>query len=93
MAHQVVLSWQESSPSDPAVSYNIYRGPSVSGPFAKLANAPSTTYTDTTVVSGQSYSYEVTAVDSNGVESGDSNIITVEVPGPNAPTGLTGVAS
>ena len=37
-------------------------------------------YVDSTVVSGATYSYAVTSVDSSGVESVDSNEITVTIP-------------
>lgn len=95
MPHQVVLNWQESSPNDPAVSFNVYRGTALTGPFTKINTSPVTspTFTDTQVTSGQQYWYEVTAVDANGIESADSSIASATVPGPNAPTGLTATAS
>jgi hypothetical protein len=81
-AHEVDLSWDApgSSP-DPVAGYNIYRSTG-SGP-SQLIN-PSvqspTTFVDSTVVSGSSYSYMVKSVDSNGVESVPSNQVTVTVP-------------
>jgi hypothetical protein len=65
-----------------ATSYNVYRGPVVSGgitAFALLAtNVTVTTYTDTSAVSG-TYNYQVTAVNSLG-ESGASNVVTATAP-------------
>jgi fibronectin type 3 domain-containing protein len=39
-----------------------------------------TTYVDSTVQSGMTYSYEVKSVDSSGVESSPSNVISVTIP-------------
>jgi len=78
--HSVDLNWDLDSG---AVSYNIYRGDSSSGPFALLASAiTSTAYTDTTVYSGQTYYYVATTTDSAGAESGYSNVATVFIPTP-----------
>ena len=62
--------------------YNIYRSTSSSGNYVKL-NASldaSTTYTDATVASGNTYFYATTAVNSSGEESGYSNQVQVSVP-------------
>ena len=79
--HSVALSWQASSQ---AVGYFIYRSSKGSGALSKL-NATlndSTTFTDTTVASGQTYQYVVTSVNSSNVESAASNQITVTIPSP-----------
>ena len=80
--HEVDLSWAApgSSP-DPVAGYNIYR--STGGGSDQLINASiltQTSYIDSTVVSGTTYSYTVKSVDSNGVESVASNPITVTIP-------------
>jgi fibronectin type 3 domain-containing protein len=79
--HTVGLNW---SPSTSTVSgYNIYRGTTPSGPYPTKLNPSLLTteqYSDSTVVSGQTYYYVVTAVDSNNVESVDSNQATAIVP-------------
>lgn len=81
-SHSVSLSWTASSSSN-VVGYNVYRG-TVSGTYAKITSAPvgNVTYTDATVQSGQNttYYYVVTAVDSTGAESTDSNQATATVP-------------
>lgn len=81
-SHSVSLVWSASTSSD-VVGYNVYRG-TVSGTYSKITSAPigSTSYTDTTVQSGQSttYYYVVTAVDSTGVESTNSNQATATIP-------------
>jgi hypothetical protein len=80
VAHYVALSWTDSSPS--LAGYNIYRGTQPTGPFAKINPAlePATVYTDNTVVSGQTYYYATTAVDSNNLESGYSNVAQAVIP-------------
>jgi hypothetical protein len=82
VAHSVDLSWTApSSSADPVAGYNIYRA--ISGGSLALVNASpdsSTTYVDSTVVSGTNYNYVVKSVDSNGAESIASNEITVPIP-------------
>lgn len=80
--HSVGLAWA-SSASSGIVGYNVYRG-TVSGTYSKITSSSvaGTSYTDTTVQSGQNitYYYMVTAVDSSGVESSGSNQATATVP-------------
>jgi P pilus assembly chaperone PapD len=77
----VVLSWTASTSSG-VVGYDVYRGTS-SGSYSQIASSVSgTTYTDSTVQSGQdiTYYYVVTAVNSSGEQSSDSNQTSVTVP-------------
>lgn len=78
----VALSWIASTSPD-IVGYNEYRGTAL-GSYSKLTSSPfaGTAYTDTTVQSGQhiTYYYVVTAVNSSGVESADSNPVSITVP-------------
>jgi hypothetical protein len=79
--HTVDLSW---SASTNAVGYNVYRGTVSGGPYSMI-NASldgSTAYTDSTVVSGQTYYYVATAVDASSNESGYSNQATGIIPNP-----------
>jgi Abnormal spindle-like microcephaly-assoc'd, ASPM-SPD-2-Hydin len=82
VAHSVDLSWTAPSGSaDPVAGYNIYRA--ISGGSLALVNSSmdsSTTYVDSTVVSGTTYNYVVKSVDSSGAESVASNEITVAIP-------------
>jgi hypothetical protein len=80
VAHSVNLSWTASTAS-PA-GYNIYRGTQPTGPFTRINPAlePATVYADNNVVSGQTYYYATTAVDSSGVESGYSNTAQAIIP-------------
>jgi hypothetical protein len=82
--HTVDLNWSPST--DPNITgYNVYRGSISGGPYSQVNTeslVASTLYTDATVTSGQTYYYVVTAVDSSGVESGDSNETQAVIPIP-----------
>jgi fibronectin type 3 domain-containing protein len=79
--HTVDLSWNTSAS---AVGYNIYRGTVSGGPYAIINSSldATTTYTDSTVVSGQTYYYVTTAVNSDSQESGYSNQAQAIIPNP-----------
>ena len=64
------------------VGYNVYRGGASSGPFKKINSAldANTAYQDSTVVSGHTYYYSATAVDSAGKESSLSTPVEAVVP-------------
>jgi hypothetical protein len=79
-AHSASANWVASTS---AVSgYNIYRGSMSGGPYTKLNNSliNALTYTDTTVVSGQTYFYVTTSVDGSGNESAFSNEVKATIP-------------
>ena len=77
--HSVTLTWDASTNS--VVGYRVYRdnGSGLS-PLSQVI--PNLTYTDSTVVSGSTYQYAVTAVDSAGDESAYSNQVTAVIPTP-----------
>ena len=79
--HTVTLNWQSSTLT--LSGYNIYRA-STGGAYARInsALAPSASYVDSTVQSGQTYSYMVTVVDGSGVESGYSAPVSAAIPTP-----------
>jgi len=79
--HTVGLTWDTSAD---AVSYNIYRGTVSGGPYTMVNTSPDSTntYTDNTVVSGQTYYYVATAVNSESEESGYSNQSQAVIPTP-----------
>jgi hypothetical protein len=81
-SHSVDLTWDAGDGN--AVGYNVYRGTSVSGPFTQINSAldSSTSYTDSTVVSGSTYYYVATEVNSQGQESAYSNVAKATVPSP-----------
>jgi hypothetical protein len=82
LAHSVTLGWTASTST--VLGYNVYRGTQSGGPYTKLNSSlvPGTTYTDSTVQSGQTYFYVATAVDSNNVESVYSNQASAVIPIP-----------
>jgi hypothetical protein len=80
-SHTVALAWTASTGT--VSGYNVYRGTTQSGPYPTKLNSSlvgSAQFTDTTVTSGQTYYYVVTAVDSNNVESTFSNQATAIIP-------------
>jgi Protein of unknown function (DUF1573)/Immunoglobulin I-set domain len=78
--HSVTFSWIPSTSS--VIGYNAYSSKTSGGPYTKLTSAPvsTTTYTDTTVQSGQTYYYVVTSVNSSNVESVYSGQTTATIP-------------
>ncbi|MGA8270693.1 MAG: choice-of-anchor D domain-containing protein [Candidatus Sulfotelmatobacter sp.] len=70
-AYSVSLYWNASSE---VTGYNVYRSTSASGTYAKINPSldANTAYSDGTVVSGQTYYYEATSVNSSGKESARS---------------------
>jgi len=79
LPHSVALSWDPSISS--VTGYRVYRDDG-SGYSPLSAIIPELTYTDSTVISGSTYHYVVTAVDSNGDESVYSNDATAVIPNP-----------
>ncbi len=79
--HSVNLSWD---PATAVVGYNIYRGSQAAGPYSKINPVldSTTTFTDSSVQSGQNYYYVTTSVDSTGAQSSYSNEIQVVIPTP-----------
>lgn len=78
--HTASLAWTGSTST--VTSYNVYRGTQTGGPYAPIGSANGTNYADSTVQSGQTYFYVVTAVDSGGHESVFSNQVQAVVPTP-----------
>jgi hypothetical protein len=79
--HSVALSWNASTSS--VAGYNVYRWTGTQSAQPTILNSSlvaATSFTDFTVVSGQTYIYATTAVDSSGVESAFSNTVTVSIP-------------
>ena len=77
--YNVGLSWSPSTSS--VAGYNVYRG-SAAGNYSRINTTPvpSSAYTDGTVVSGATYYYAATAVNSQGEESTYSAPVKVVVP-------------
>jgi len=81
-AHSVKLNWKAST--SVVAKYKIYRIFNCSNaPVAKATVlSPTISWTDTQVVSGRTYCYQVTAIDRFGHESVPSNRIRTKIPTP-----------
>ena len=94
-AQNINLAWVASTDNVGVVAYNVYRAGSAGAPWPSgwtdvgdAAAVPSPTFSDTTVVWSQTYSYRVAAVDAAGNESNPSAssvAVTVD-PQPPVPT-------
>jgi Abnormal spindle-like microcephaly-assoc'd, ASPM-SPD-2-Hydin len=80
--HQVTLTWSASSSN--VSGYRAYRATSPGGPYSPLNSSPISQlqWKDSTVQSGTTYYYVVTAVAANSTESTFSNEATAPVPKP-----------
>jgi fibronectin type 3 domain-containing protein len=80
VSHSATLSWTAST--SVVVGYNVYRGTTSGGPYAKLTSnvVSATGYSDHSVQAGQTYYYVVTAVNSSDVESAYSNEVSAAIP-------------
>lgn len=82
--HRVQLSWAAPSTAtlDKVAGYRVYRSTSSATNYNLLNSTidVNTSYTDSSVQSGQTYYYVVKSVDTSGVESPPSNATSVIVP-------------
>ena len=78
--HTVAVSWTASTST--VAGYNVYRSTTSGSGYVKLNSSLVTglTYTDSNVLSGTTYYYVATAVDSSGNESTYSNQATAVIP-------------
>lgn len=72
----VTLNWESSSAAE---SYQIYRREGDSGAFEAVGTSNTNSFTDTDVELGFSYTYAVTLVTSQGIESSQSNEVAVDM--------------
>ena len=80
-AHSLTFEWT-ASPSNSTVGYNIYRRDHHEDSYQFPLNPSvltSTQYIDTSLNAGQSYEYVVRAVNSEGIESPDTEVINVRL--------------
>lgn len=83
-AHSVAISW-DASPSTDLQGYKVYRGQTSGGPYTDISAILATStmqFTDSAVLSGQTYFYVVTSIDINGLESAPSPEQTAQIPSP-----------
>jgi hypothetical protein len=82
-AHAATLTWQPPATTpQPLAGYKVYRQSSPSETFRWLVTVTDPTFTDSTVLAGESYSYVVTAVDIFGNESTFSGPVSATIPVP-----------
>ncbi len=75
----VQLSWERNQETDLA-AYRIYRA-SHSGDFTKIAESPTAaSYRDAAITAGQTYRYQITALDRKGNESPKSAQVEILIP-------------
>lgn len=79
-AHSVILSWTASNSGE--VGYHVYSSAVSGGQYVRMTSTPlsSTDYTDTSVQSGRTYYYVVTALSSSNQESAYSSEVTAVLP-------------
>jgi phospholipase C len=79
--HRVLLAWNHN-PSPTLAAYSVYRSNISGGPYSLVGSVPAsiTSYSDATVVSGDTYYYVLTSVDSQGYESAYSNEVGAAIP-------------
>jgi fibronectin type 3 domain-containing protein len=80
-AYSVLLNWT-ASPSSGVTGYNVYRSTVSGSGYAKINSSlvGGLSYTDATVVDGQTYYYVTTSVDASGGESGYSEELQMNIP-------------
>jgi hypothetical protein len=78
--HSVTLSWSPAAPS--IIGYNIYRGAASKGTYLRINDSPHPvpTFTDPSVLPGETYFYMTTAVSKDGSESKYSERVQVTIP-------------
>ena len=84
----VTLTW--TAPTGSVDGYSVKRAAAPAGPYTSIATVPTTSASDTTAMSGQTYYYVVNAVKA-GIESSASNQASA-VLRPASPSGLTATA-
>jgi hypothetical protein len=81
-AHSVSLTWNAPAGADTVDSYEVERAAAGSTQYSVVGSTSgaSTSYSDDSVQSGQTYLYEVRAVDDQGDAGSPSNAITLAIP-------------
>jgi hypothetical protein len=78
-AGRVTVSWKASTDAGGVAGYQVFRGPSRSGPFVKVATVTGPGYVDATVSRRAQYAYYVRAYDKAGNRSPNSAVAVVYV--------------
>jgi fibronectin type 3 domain-containing protein/TolB-like protein len=87
----IYLTW-ENAPGNTAVSYEVFRSTSESGPFRWISEVAQPEYLDRNLEKNTTYYYQVRASASSGLRSNFSSVISAEtVPVPNPPVILKAI--
>lgn len=81
---QITLDWQASTDNIGVVGYNVYRGQGSTRPTL-VATSPTTSFGDTNLSAGTSYTYYVVAKDGSGNMSTPSASVTITTEKPVEP--------
>ncbi len=87
---KVDLTWTATATSGSSIYYNIKRSTTEGGPYSTIATTSAITYEDSSVISGLTYYYVVSAV-VNGAESPNSNEASVIIKIPEISLEVTSV--
>lgn len=93
----VSLNWADSADSDFGF-YKVYQSTTAGGPYTEIATTPTSDYEVTGLTNGTPYYFVITAVDSSGNESIESDetsgtpVLGGDTTPPDAPTGLVATA-
>jgi len=82
-SYEVQLTWiAPTNSTDPVAGYNVYRAAGNGSSYQLLNSSVNTetTYTDSTVQDGTSYTYYVESVDASGNQSTPSNTFSASIP-------------
>lgn len=97
--HGITVTWTETNNSDPATTFNVFRGTAAGAEGTTPVNATplpatATSYFDSAVTGGTKYFYTVVAIDSLGDASAASNEISATAleTAPNPPVAGTATA-
>lgn len=82
VSQAVALTWDVPDTNDVLASYRVYRTTSGSSAYTQIGTvqADTTNFTDSQISAATTFQYYVTSVDSDGLESVPSNIVTLTVP-------------
>jgi len=90
-SRSIYLSW-ENAPGNTAVSYEVFRSTSESGPFIWISQVAQPEYLDRNLEKNTTYYYQIRASASSGLRSNFSSVIRAEtVPVPNPPVILKAI--
>ncbi len=80
---KIDLDWSDNSEAN--ISYSVKRSTTSSGPYQTIATVTTSVYSNTGLAANATYYYVITAVDQNGLESGNSAEVSATTLTPSAP--------